>query len=97
VPMHQPPDREDDKDQPEYAADPNGSALTVITAAVEPKPTPKENEEQQDDQNQFHYLVQRIRRIQTGAKKRPPEPRVAACFACRLGSEYRSWMRRRCR
>jgi hypothetical protein len=33
------------------------------------------------------YLVQRIRRIQTGAKKTAPEPRVAACFACRLGSE----------
>ena len=57
MPVHQPPDREDDKDQPEYAADPDGSALTVITAAVEPKPTPKENEEQQDDQNQFHRLV----------------------------------------
>jgi hypothetical protein len=38
VPVHQPPDREDDKDQPEYAADPDGSALTVIAAAVEAKP-----------------------------------------------------------
>ena len=43
MPVHQPPDREDDKDQPEHAADPDGSALTVITATVEPKPTPKEN------------------------------------------------------
>ena len=43
VPMHQPPDREDDKDQPEYAADPDGSALTVIAAAVEPEPASKEN------------------------------------------------------
>jgi hypothetical protein len=51
VPVHQPPDREDDKDQPDYAADPNGSALTVIAAAVEPKPTSKEKHEQQDDQN----------------------------------------------
>lgn len=51
VPVHQPPDREDDKDQPEYAADPDGSALTVIAAAVEPKPASKENQEQHDDQN----------------------------------------------
>ena len=51
MPVHQPPDREDDKDQPEYAADPDGSALTVIAAAVEPKPTSKEKHEQQDDQN----------------------------------------------
>jgi len=51
VPVHEPPDREDDKDQPEYAADPDGSALTVIAAAVEPKPAPEENHEQQDDQN----------------------------------------------
>jgi hypothetical protein len=50
VPVHQPPDREDDEDQPEYAADPNGSALTVIAAAVEPKPASKENQEQHDDQ-----------------------------------------------
>jgi hypothetical protein len=57
VSVHQPPDREDNKDQPEYAADPDGSALTEITAAVEPKPTPKENKEQQDDQNQFHRFV----------------------------------------
>jgi hypothetical protein len=51
VPVHEPSDREDDKDQPEYAADPDGSALTVIAAAVEPKPAPEENHEQQDDQN----------------------------------------------
>ena len=51
MPVHQPPDREDDKDQPDYAADPNGSALTVIAAAVEPKPASKEKHEQQDDQN----------------------------------------------
>jgi len=51
VPMHQPPDREDDKDQPDYAADPNGPALTVIAAAVEPKPASKEKHKQQDDQN----------------------------------------------
>ena len=49
--MHQPADREDDKDQPEYAADPDGSALTIIAAAVEPKPSSKENQEQQDDEN----------------------------------------------
>ena len=51
MPVHQPPDREDDKDQPEYAADPDGSALTIIAAAVEAKPASKENYEQQDDQN----------------------------------------------
>ena len=51
VPVHQPPDREDDKDQSEYAADPDGSALTVIAAAVEPKPASKEDHEQQNDQN----------------------------------------------
>ncbi len=55
--MHQPPDREDDKDQPEYAADPDGSSLTIIAAAVEPKPASKEDEEQDDDQNQFHRFV----------------------------------------
>jgi hypothetical protein len=54
VPVHQPPDHQDDQDQPEYAADPNGPALTVIAAAVVPKPASKENHEQQDDQNQFH-------------------------------------------
>jgi hypothetical protein len=57
VPVHQPPDREDDKDQPDYAADPNGSALTVIAAAVEPKPAPKEKHEQHDYQKQFHRFV----------------------------------------
>ena len=57
MPVHQPPDREDDKDQPDYAADPNGSTLTVIAAAVEPKPASKEKHEQQDDQNQFHRFV----------------------------------------
>ncbi len=51
MPVHQPADREDDKDQAEYAADPDGSALTVIAAAVEPKPTPKEKHKQQDKQN----------------------------------------------
>jgi hypothetical protein len=45
----QPPDREDDKDQPEYAT--NLSGLTVIATAVKPKPATKENHEQQDDQN----------------------------------------------
>ena len=48
MPVHQPPDRKDDKDQPEYAADSDRSALTVIAAPVEPKPTSKENHEQQD-------------------------------------------------
>src|SRR6266404_1133056 len=57
VPMHQPPDHEDDHDQPEYAADPNGPALTVIAAAVVPKPASKEDEEQHDDQNQSHRFV----------------------------------------
>jgi hypothetical protein len=57
VPVHQPPDHEDDQDQPEYAADPNGPALTVIAAAVVPKPASKEEEEQYDDQNQFHWFV----------------------------------------
>ena len=51
VPVHQPPDREDDKDQPEYAANPDGSALTVIATSVKPKPAAKENHEHQDDQN----------------------------------------------
>src|SRR6267378_2251750 len=55
VPVHQPPDHEDDQNQPEYAADPNGPALTA--AAVVPKPASKENHEQQDDQNQFHRFV----------------------------------------
>ena len=41
----------DYKDQPDYATDTDGSALTVVAAAVEPKPAPKENHEQQDDQN----------------------------------------------
>jgi hypothetical protein len=49
--VHQPPDREDDKDQPEYAANPDGSALPVIATAVKPKPATKEDREQQDDQN----------------------------------------------
>jgi hypothetical protein len=31
--------------------------LTVIAAAVVPKPASKENHEQQDDQNQFHRFV----------------------------------------
>jgi hypothetical protein len=57
VAVHQPPDHEDDKDQPQYAVDPNGSALTIIAAAVEPKPASKENHEQHDDQNQFHRFV----------------------------------------
>ena len=57
MPVHQPSDHEDDKDQPEYAADSDRSALTVIAAAVEPKPASKENHEQQDDQNQFHRFV----------------------------------------
>jgi hypothetical protein len=57
MPVHQPPDHEDDQDQPEYAADPNGPALTVIAAAVVPKPAPEENHEQQDDQNKFHRFV----------------------------------------
>ena len=46
VPVHQPPDREDDKDQPEYAADSDGSALTVIAAAVESESASEENQEQ---------------------------------------------------
>jgi hypothetical protein len=57
MPVHQPPDHEDDQDQPEYAADPNGPALTVVAAAVVPKPASNENHEQQDDQNQFHRSV----------------------------------------
>jgi hypothetical protein len=55
--MHQPPDHEDDKNQPECAADPDGPALTVIAAAIEPKPASKENHEQHDYQNQFHRSV----------------------------------------
>jgi hypothetical protein len=51
MPVHQPPNHEDDQDQPEYAADPNRPALTVIATAVVPKPAPEENHEQQDDQN----------------------------------------------
>ena len=51
VAVHQPPDHEDDQDQSEYAADPNRPALTVIAAAVIPKPAPEENHEEQDDQN----------------------------------------------
>jgi hypothetical protein len=51
VPVHQPSDREDNNDQSEYAADPDGSALSIITTAVEPKPASKENHEQHDDQN----------------------------------------------
>jgi hypothetical protein len=31
--------------------------LTVIAAAVVPKPASKEDHEQQDDQNQFHRFV----------------------------------------
>jgi hypothetical protein len=57
VPGHQPPDHEDNKDLPEYAADPDGPALTIIAAVVEPKPASKENDEQHEDQNQFHRFV----------------------------------------
>jgi hypothetical protein len=57
MPVHQPPNHEDDQHQPEYAADPNRPALTVIAAAVVPKPAPEENHEQQDDQNKFHRFV----------------------------------------
>ena len=57
MPVHQPPDHEDNQGQPEYAADPNGPALTVIAAAVVPKPASKEEEEQHYDQNQFHWFV----------------------------------------
>ena len=45
VPVNQPPDHEDDGDQAEYAADPDGTALTVIASTVEPKPAPEQNEE----------------------------------------------------
>jgi hypothetical protein len=41
MPVHQPSDHEDDQDQSEYAADPDGPALTVIAAAVVPNPPPK--------------------------------------------------------
>ena len=51
MPLHQPADHEDDEDQAEYATDPDAPALTVIAAAVEPKPTAKENHEQHDKQN----------------------------------------------
>jgi hypothetical protein len=57
VPVHQPPNHEDDQDQPKYAADPNRPALMVIAAAIVPKPASKEDHEQQDDQNQFHRFV----------------------------------------
>ena len=57
MPVHQPPDHEGDKDQPEYAADPDRPALTVIAASIEPKPASKENHEQHDDQNQSHRFV----------------------------------------
>jgi hypothetical protein len=57
VPVNQPTDHKDDKDSPEYAADPDRSALTVIAAAVKPKPASKYNHEQHDDQNQFHRFV----------------------------------------
>ena len=50
MPVHQPSDHEDDSDQAEYAADPDGSTLTIVAPAVEPKPTPEQNEEQDDDQ-----------------------------------------------
>ena len=49
VSVHQPPDHEDDDHQTEYAADPDGSALTVIAPTVEPKPAPEQNQEQDDD------------------------------------------------
>jgi hypothetical protein len=52
--VHQPSDHEEDGDQAEYAADPDGSALTVIASTVEPKPAPKQNQEQNDDKYQFH-------------------------------------------
>jgi hypothetical protein len=51
VPVHQPPDHEDDQDQAEHGTDPNRPALTVIAAAVVPEPASEENHEQQDDQN----------------------------------------------
>ena len=51
MPVHQPPDHEDDKDQPEEPADPDWSALTIIAAAVKPKPAAKEKQEQHYDQN----------------------------------------------
>ena len=43
MPVHQPSDHEDDQDQSEHAADPNGPALAVIAAAVVPKPATEEN------------------------------------------------------
>ena len=49
MPIHQPPDH--DKDQPEEAANPDWSALTIIAAAVKPKPAAKEKQKQNDYQN----------------------------------------------
>ena len=51
VPVYQPPNHEDDQDQAEYAADPDGSALAVIAAAVKPKAAPEQNQEQYNDQD----------------------------------------------
>jgi hypothetical protein len=93
VPVHQPPDHEGDKDQPEYAADPDRPTLTVIAAAVEPKPASKENHEQHDDKNQFHRFVFRQycrQSVPSGgwqlsrgpidpAVERPPKPRCRRC------------------
>jgi hypothetical protein len=42
VPIDQPSDHEDDQDQSEQAANAYRSALTIIAAAVEPKPAAKE-------------------------------------------------------
>jgi hypothetical protein len=78
--VHQPPDHEDDKDQPEYAADPDRSALTVIAAAIEPKPASKEDYEQHDDQNQFHRFVFH----QFCRQSVPSGPRPAALHKGRL-------------
>jgi hypothetical protein len=50
VAVHKPPDHEDDGDQAEYAADPDGTALTVIASTVEPKRAPEQNEEQDNDE-----------------------------------------------
>ena len=77
VPVHQPPDHEDDQDQPEYAADPKGPTLTVIAAAIVPKSASKEDHEQQDDQNQFHRSVfHQCRRqsVPSGVGSRPLGP-----------------------
>ena len=54
MPVHQPADHEDDEDQAEDAPDPDGSTLTVIAAAVEPKSASEKKHEQHDKQNQFH-------------------------------------------